>query len=390
MQSITVEINSRTRDLRATIGERDVTEFACLIKLIRLRTYLPAPARLYWNVRRQRMYNVAYFLRVYNNDHDVLNLGLLAEAIKGYLNDHAAEALGEERTIISTQAGDAEIAERIAAAGDGHLLIGGRMFRLQSFTVSDAPQRMLARLRGTATEAIKRERERLTEAARQEAAIIRMQVVEERAALDQERAEWVRSRGTQTIVPQWLHNTGIEMKVRDAYLYVRQSLEFAPTEFSYPGWTVHEEGERTDRVVDLKWDALDAPRVHTKFWLPIGQDGRYIVESSYIDYRHLELPHARGDADAFCVQPGGMPERITSRAHLEQARAAIERAFRVVNLSSLLLNYARWPDEVKAFAPEPLRQWLANDMSEDPEDYASETQRREPPTMTWNVDDIPF
>lgn len=377
---------TETTTISAKIGNIDVTEFVLQIRMLALRPYLPAGLRTWTGPRRQRMIQVRSFL-IYH--YSELSLEAFTEAVKGYLDTHRAEATGEARQIIASASGDDEIAARLANAGAGHLMIGGRMFRMTAVDESPTPQRLLAHMRRTAAEAVRTHRDAMIAEANREARLIRSQVESERQEFQQEQARFRSEIARTRPLPGWLNEGRWVVKPDGARISVMVDMIYRPTQFIYPEWRWTPQGRSVSRTDDLTWPSIDSAPVNVKMWIPFELgSGRYDVSNCYVDrsaWSGPVLPHIKHTGA--CVQPGGeMPRAITSATDVIQLRDSIQRAFRVVNMGSLFTTPAIWSPEVKAFMPEGCLKLYEGRCSV--EESGAEYGDRENPDAVWHLDDF--
>jgi hypothetical protein len=390
MQEIRVELSqsptSHRWELIARIGEIDAAEHLRSLRMVAFRGYLPPANRNYMSIGRQRYRDLRNFLMndmAYNNP---IPPQILTDAIKNYLTDVAPELTGLSH--VSVVESEMDIAENLAASQPALLSIGGRMFRLSPTAESNAPTKMIDRMRAAASTAIANQREALLAGARREAQIIRSQAQAEREALELDRARLLSQQGNQQIVPEWLR--GMPVKWMDGNIQVQLQFYYSPTKFHYPVWPIYDGDGSIDRHVELEWDAnYVTESVRCAFWLPFSRvDGSYSLESAYMDSLSSELPHA--SHGRFCCQPQGLPQRIRRIEDLQVVIQAVTRTFKTVNLSSLLTSPSDWSPEVRAFMPESVNRFLTSVSDGGPEhtnyeDFNARVVERERATTIWQA-----
>ena len=389
MDEIRVSLNRDQQtgiwDLSASIGDRDVTEYVLDTKMIVLRPYLPSERRNFMRIARQRYETVNYFLqRRFMQLQETITGQVLTDAIRAYLTEAAPELIGEQGHE-SVLTGDNVVAEQLAAAAPAFLSIGGRMFRLTPEAHTGAPVKVLDRMRKQASLAIARERQAMIAAAEREAQVIRTQAERERTAQQAEIARLRAERVSNMVIPQWLE--GYYVMRHNGWLMIEQPITYQPTSFNYPQRTIGR------RVYTVEWTAEQASPVTVKFWLAFSPaDGLFSIERSYIAGGQPVLPHA--NSVQFCCQPQGLPQRIAGQRDLATVISAINRAFRVVNLSSLLTVMVDWNAAVQAFVPDGLKEYLSDlDEGNDipttvdgfTERYGATVSPIEAPNLTWQA-----
>lgn len=360
--------------LTAKIGDVDVTNWVMSHRAVSLTPYLPADFKHYKNIAWQRSYRLDYLLSHY--DPPLLPVGVLTEAIKTLLMHNEATATGEVQTVIAVAGGEDEVSQRLLAAEGGHLLIGGRMFKLSAMVQSDSPTKMLTKVRQNAAAAVRRERDALIAQARTEADIIRRQVLDERDAVARDRAQLNADRASLPLVPQWIINNQYLFRVTTGRIDVLRQITYNPTEFVWPDYSHH--GSR----VDLKWSPLPASQVVVPIFIAFGRSsGATMIENCHVAPWGSELPHmSYGSA---CVQPGGVPKTVTSTEQLELVRQAIQRAFQVVNVSSFLRAPDQWSDAVRAFMPTGCVEFYKGQATV--EESGAQVVSREAPSTIWGA-----
>ena len=390
MQEIRVDLNQDSLvagwTLSAFIGDRSVTDHVLRVRMIALRGYIPSQNRNYLILANQRAYTVGNSLSrsLYNLPPQVL-----ADAIKAYLTDAAPElTAGEGYT--SVVESDLDTAESLSASLPAFLSIGGKMFRLNPEAESNVQVKMLEKARKAAVAAIVTQRDAMIATAKREAEIVRRQAQSEREAVEHLRAEILRERGNQFIIPEWLEGqpvirNGGHLAVRLKFIY--QPVEYKIDEFEFP--VRDEEWDAADiHEGNYRWTARDAVPVTSYFWLQFElRTGIYSLERAYIDSQSSPLPHA--SHSGFCCAPQGLPERINSAEALSRVVRAVQRTFTVVNLGSLLTRMDQWSDAVKASMPPNLRDWLHEFQVEvnhlDPTKYGATEIVTEPANQIWEA-----
>jgi hypothetical protein len=305
-----------------------------------------------------------------------LSPAILADAIRSYVSEIAAELVGQDDNgAVATLESDEEVISRLTAAEPGYLTIGGRTFRLMSSGEPSATGgKLLVNLRRKAAEAIRRERDAMIAAATTQARIVRQQVEAERAAFRREQqiaAEAARL-ATRNVfaVPGWLNGQGVAIRQSrsiDGAIEVLQRLSYQPTRFSYPGWEVWERANGFEdptpddemvrnRVCEIEWSAEQAEPIYPWIWITfMPSTGAFELNQSKIAEWSPKLPHA--DHGSICCQPQGLPAAIVDQASLTRVVACINRAYKEVNLSSLLVSMSDWSPEVKVSCPQGVRDW---------------------------------
>jgi hypothetical protein len=249
-------------------------------------------------------------------------------------------------TIVDTDA-DGDMLKAVSAGLPCYIMTGDRMYRMHPVSESTAPEHMRTKMKRQMVMNLNQELAGIRQAAEHEARQIIM-TAEQTAMKARRELEELR-KGNQLVIPQWLptgmdvRRTGVAGRIAAAV-----HLMFAPTEIVYPGMT-NEEGIQGT----LKWRCEQAAPLMIKWWLAFSPlTGGYAINQSFLDPSSPKLPHAN---TSFCVNPQGMPKAITDLESLEMARAAVERAFGVINLGSLLTNYGSLREPVLAFFPRRLR-----------------------------------
>ena len=405
MEQIRVELTSlesplgnrtRTYSLSVMIGDRDVTEQVGDTRMIAFRSYLPPADRGYMPIGSQRVQTLATYLR---RGQMTLAPAVLAEAVRSYVTEISAELTQAGQPVSSGLESDEEIIQRLTAAEPGYLTIGGRSFRLQSAgEVSAAPGKMLIQLRQKAAESVRRERDALIAGARREAEIVRRQVTAERSAWhmerEQQRQQIRAERAGRRVPPAWIPQEMPVKWIDDSTIAVLQAIQYRPTRFTFPGWPISnpEDGiDEDDTGPDrgtLEWDAVPQLNpVYTWIWVPFSTvDGMFNMNGCHVASWSSQLPHA--SHSGFCCQPQGVPENIRSIQDLSTVIAAINRAFKEVNLSSLLVSEDGWQPAVLAFMPqlcrEFMRQWRDEGVSgADWEQYGARVQQPDTAQTVW-------
>ncbi len=390
MEQIRVELSPPGVDgdrasLLVVRGETDITDQILNTNLISLRSYLPPANRQYISVGRQRYTSVASYLRNganrYGGQPDALPLAVLADAIRSYVTELAADVIVSE-----TESQDAIVAQ-LAAGEPSFLTLGGRMYRLQATEHSDAGLKLLKKAREQAAAAVRAHRDAAIARVNAECAVQRSQLERERLQLATERAEF--ARGGQCVIPRWLR----QMKVvggDDGWLWVEQRFNYLVTKWIIPDYNIPAVGRVRERHVSLEWDALVPARPTVdviRYWLRVNPAlGTYDVSHSYIDSECPQLPHA--GHNSFCVQPDGMPARCTSLDDVRGITAKIARAFKVVNLSSLL-NSVDYEAPTRQYCPPGIRAYRQGNL-EGPVHQAPGVRivERDRPVEIWQAADL--
>jgi hypothetical protein len=286
--------------------------------------------------------------------------------------------------------GDMDIAENLAASQPSFLSIGGKLFRLNAIAESGAPVKLLNRMRKSAAQAIAMQRIALLAAAQREAVIIRQQAEVEMAAVQRQRIEFAQARGRELAIPSWVGNIPVK-RVHDGLIAVQGVINFCPLKFTWPDWSIPNLGEDNEEIapprkVNLEWPAIPAGMVKVPFWIAFNPvDGSFQLENARLDQYGLKLPHA--DYSGFCCQPQGLPERLASLDDLVRIEVMINRAFKEVNLSSLLVREYNLSPAVRAFVPpqvgEFMTEWDRKGDYFDPTSYHPMIVEREAPGVIW-------
>jgi hypothetical protein len=401
MESIRVElsqiVNERREgqwELTATIGDRNVAERLLTQPMVTFRGYLPSALRNYARIGQQRRYTLSDYLNpssyTFNIRNNPLPPSVLADAIRAYLTEIAPELQGESH--VSAIESDMDVAENLAASQPPLLSIGGRLFRLNPVAETGGPIKLLDRMRSQAAQAIATQREALVASANTEAKIIRQQAERGRALLAHERRLWEQEKAREGVmtIPPWIVDQGGVLWVQSgepSRLGIELTLRYQPEKFVFPDWEVRPEDGAVTRI-NIEWSAREAPPLIVPFWLRFNPtDGSYAVDDARVSEPPF-LPHA--DRDTFCVQPQGLPERIEGWGDCQAVVQAINRAFKVVNLSSLLVHEDDWSPQVMASVPQGvndfLERWREEGQGFDPvAECGARITPPEPPSQIWEA-----
>jgi hypothetical protein len=230
------------------------------------------------------------------------------------------------------------------------------MYRLQATEHSDAGLKLLKKAREQAASAVRAHRDAAIARTNAECAVTRAQLERERQQLAQERAEF--ARGGQCVIPPWLRDKEV-IGGEQGWLHVKLSFQYLVTKFVVPDYSIAGARPRDPvRVVSLEWDAVPGGSpTQVWYWLKLNPTlASYDIGHSYIDRGTPALPHA--GHGGFCVAPDGMPPSVRNWDGVIDITARIARAFRVVNLSSLLHTDAVGQPPTRAFRPAGVRQYL--------------------------------
>jgi hypothetical protein len=258
---------------------------------------------------------------------------------------------------------------------------------------------MLIQLRQKAAESVRKERDALIAGARREAEIIRRQVTTERAEWQMEQraatARLAQERAGIRAIPTWI-NPMVPVKwMDDGRIAVLQSISYNPVRFTFPGWPIYpvpegedeiDESKPVERVI-LEWRAVEANPVKIYIWILFNPTtGAFDMGDCHVAPWSSQLPHA--GHGSFCCQPQGVPDHIRSMDDLGRVVSGIARAFREVNLSSLLVPEESWDDEVLAFMPLDCRRFMDKWRDDGPtetdyREFGARIQQADTATTVW-------
>lgn len=252
---------------------------------------------------------------------------------------------------VASFAGDPDLALMLTAGVPGLLMIGPYTFKLVPSEIHDQTKAfkvMRERMRtGAAAEG-----KQIIEASRQQAA---MTVSSGQRLLEKIRRKTIHMQSTSSLLlPEWLESPVKKRSDEGSYPFdVGITLEFSPECYTY-----------SDGKKIKNFKAKEAPLLRVRCWIPANlTTGQYAVGSTYVDQDCPELPHSSWVSS--CVQAEGLPKLLKSQGDIFEVEEILTRAFKIVNLNSLLVHYPSWSPEVRAFCPPALAEVLASGMRPD-------------------------
>ena len=87
-----------------------------------------------------------------------------------------------------------------------------------------------------------------------------------------------------------------------------------------------------------------------RVWLAIGRDGTFDINNLHLDSLSSgALPHL--NTSSCCVRPQGLPQTIRTGSDLANVVLAMKRAFKTVNMTSLLVAPPGWMPCIREALP---------------------------------------